>query len=371
MNVNGLLPVQTAETPKLLTYKPAIGGKRVEMSATVMSAVMLQMVVTGALSIGATVLHAQESKGAPSPEAQTPAQPARGKQDEGQPVFRRAVDRVVIAASVRDGRGRVVRNLEQADFEVIDSGFGKPIREFHSGNAPISLAVLLDISGSMGVGGNMNRARHAVGVAMTNLRDASDEAALFTFDSTLEQVVGFTRELDRVRRVSLQGTPWGKTSLFDAIAQTAHAVAARENRHRAVLVITDGVDTGSRLTPEQVSSIASSIDVPVYLLTVVNPLDHPGGEQSVLASDQRVAKTATLADLARWTGGDMRIASAPAHTVKELDDMFAELRHLYLIIFEPGPRPGWHPLEIRTPKRNLVVHARSGYITTPSPQSGS
>ena len=284
--------------------------------------------------------------------------------------FKAAVEVVSVSASVRDSRGRVVRNLKQADFEVIDSGVRREIRGFHSGDSPVSLAVLLDISGSMSVGGNMNRAREAVGVAMANLRSRSDEAALFTFDSELQEVVRFTTDLDRVRRVSLEGQPWGKTSLYDAVAQTARTVAARTNRHRAVLVITDGVDTGSLLTAPEVSGIASSIDVPVYLLTVVNPADHPGGEFAVLQTDGRVASTATLADLARWTGGDMRIASLPEHTTAAIADLLAEIRHQYLITFEPGERAGWHPLEIRTRKKDLIVHARSGYTAGPSRPQG-
>jgi VWFA-related protein len=205
---------------------------------------------------------------------------------------------------------------------------------------------------------------------MMNLRAGSDEAALFTFDSELQEVVEFTQDLDRVRRVSLAGKPWGKTSLYDAIAATAKTVGERANRHRAVLVITDGIDTGSRMSAPEVSGIASSIDVPVYLLTVVTPLDHPGTEFAVIQSDSRTAETATLADLARWTGGDMRMASVPAHTVEAVQDLFLELRHQYLITFEPGASPGWHPLEIRTRKKNHIVHARSGYMAGPS-RSGS
>jgi hypothetical protein len=128
-----------------------------------------------------------------------------------------------------------------------------------------------------------------------------------------------------------------------------------------VFVITDGVDTGSRLNAPEVSAIASSIDVPVYLLTVVNPVDHAGGEFGVLTAD-RVAETATLADLARWTGGDMRIASIPDHIATAIIDLFGELRHQYLISFEPGEREGWHPLEIRARKNDLIVRARSGYM---------
>lgn len=293
-----------------------------------------------------------------------------GAQPQGpQITFRTGVEVVTVTASVRDRRGRIVRDLAKADFEVIDDGRVREIREFQSGDAPVSVAMLLDISGSMSVGGNMDRAREAVAVATRTLRHGADEAALFTFDSELQQVVGFTRDLDRVRRVSLEGKPWGQTSLYDAVAHAARAAAERTNRHRAVLVITDGVDTSSRMKAAEVSGIASSIDVPVYLLTVVSPVDHPGGEHGVLQTDGRIAETATLADLARWTGGDMRIASVSEHTTDAIADLFAELRYQYLITFEPGARPGWHPLEIRTRKRNLIVHARSGYIAGPSPST--
>ena len=276
--------------------------------------------------------------------------------------FKSAVEVVTVTAAVRDRRGRIVRDLKQADFEVLDTGAARDIRDFYSGDAPISLAVLLDISGSMSVGGNIDRARHAVAVAMGMLTGGNDEAALYTFDSKLQEVVPFTRDLDSIRRVSLEGKPWGITSLYDAVAAAAKNVSERRNRHRALLVITDGVDTGSLMTAPEVSGIASSIDVPVYLLTVVTPLDHPGGEHAVLASDGATAKTATLSDLARWTGGNMKVASVPAHTVEALRDLFAELRYQYVITFEPGSRAGWHPLEVRTRNRNLVVHARSGYI---------
>jgi Ca-activated chloride channel family protein len=325
------------------------GGKGIVRSEGVTKRLIL-VLLGGLLGVAAT---GASARGTAAPSAQGP------------PVFSSGVDAVVVNVTVRNARGRIIRDLQKEDFQVIDSGFGKPIQEFHAGRAPISVAVLLDISGSMAVGGNMDRARHAVEIATTHLRDESDEAALFTFDSILEQVVPFTRELDRVRRVSLEGTPWGKTSLFDAIALAARAVAERDNRHRAVLVITDGVDTGSELTAAQVSGIASAIDVPVYLLAVVHPLDHHGTEFAVTAAEQRVADTATLADLARWTGGDMRTASVRTHTEQELEDLFAELRYHYVIMFEPGARPGWHPIEIRTRNKSHVVRARGGYVSTP------
>jgi VWFA-related protein len=294
---------------------------------------------------------------------------AAAQEAQSQITFRGGVEVVTVSAAVRDGRNRVIRDLKKSDFQVLDAGAPVEIRDFYAGDSPVSLAVLLDISGSMAVGGNMDRARHAVNIAMANLRRGSDEAALFTFDSKLQEVVSFTTDLDRVRRVSLEGKPWGMTSLYDAIGAASKAVAERGNHHRALLVITDGVDTGSRMSAPEVSGIASAIDVPVYLLTVVNPADHPGGEFAVIQTDGAASSVATLADLSRWTGGDMRVASEAVHTIEALQDLFLELRHQYLITFEPGTSPGWHPLEIRTRKKNLNVHARSGYISGPAQSS--
>ena len=281
-------------------------------------------------------------------------------------VFKSGVEAVTLTVAVRDGRGRVVRDLKRSDFLVLDTGIARDIRDFHVGDAPISLAVLFDISGSMAVGGNIDRARHAVATALGMLSTSDDEAALFTFDAKLQEVVPFTKDLDALRRVNLEGRPWGMTSMYDAIAAAARHVAGRPNRHRALLVITDGVDSGSRLSAPEVSGIASSIDVPVYLLNVVTPLDHPGGKLAVPLTDGRAAGSGALVDLARWTGGDMKVASTPAHTMQAIRDLFTELRYRYLITFEPHTRPGWHPLEVRTRNINLAVHARSGYISGPA-----
>jgi Ca-activated chloride channel family protein len=302
--------------------------------------------------------------------ALAPGLMAQGNPQTSQPTqgatFRAGVEAVSVSVSVRDSRGRVVKNLKESDFEVLDTGERRQISDFYVGETPISLGILLDISGSMGIGGNIDRARHAIDFVLGTLRPPGDEAALYTFDSRLLEVVPFTTQLERIRRVSLEGKPWGETTLFDSIAESAKVAGERANRHRALLVITDGVDTRSRLSAPQVSGIASAIDVPVYLLTVVNPVDHPGGEFELLKAADATAKTATLADLARWTGGTMHVASVPAHTVAAITDLFNELRHQYLITFEPGARPGWHPLEIRTRNRNYVVRARSGYMSDPA-----
>jgi len=302
-----------------------------------------------------------------APSNATEGRPAPGQLPEAPATFRSAAEAVSVTISVRDRRGRVIRDLTQAEFQVLDTGEQREIDNFWVGDAPTSLGIVLDISGSMAVGGNIHRARNAIEITVGNLR-YGDEAALYTFDSRLEVVVPFTTQLDRLRAVNLDGTPYGMTSLYDAIAETARFAAERSSRHRALLVITDGVDVGSKLTAAEVSGIASSIDVPVYLLTVASPGEYPRGVTAFSGTAE--SKHASLSDLSRWTGGDMRVVSTPADTLEGITDLLTELRHQYVISFEPGARPGWHPLEIRTSRGDLVVRARGGYISGP-PRAGS
>jgi len=155
--------------------------------------------------------------------------------------------------------------------------------------------------------------------------------------------------------------PFGATSLHDAIAETARRVGTRDGRRRAVLVMTDGADNASHMTPEQVSAIASAIDVPVYIFGIVPSIDNPSEE----ASTHAVGTTAfegPLADLAAWTGGHVFVASTPGQRSVAARQIIDELRHQYVIAFESSGRPGWHPLVVRARNKDLVVRARSGYI---------
>ncbi|MBI2832808.1 MAG: VWA domain-containing protein [Acidobacteria bacterium] len=267
-----------------------------------------------------------------------------------------------VTAVVRDRRGRVVRNLDAKDFLVFDKGRRRPIVEFSANEAgPVSVAILFDVSGSMDVGRKLLAAREAAGHVLNSMRPGTDEAALFTFDTHLQELEPFTTKTVKLQHALQRIQPFGATSLYDAVAQTANRVAERATKRRAVIVLTDGVDTSSRFSASQVSGMASSIDVPVYLMVVVSPLDHVGTRGSVV-SPARSPLTTGLADLARWTGGDLFVVSVPAHASISARQLMSELRHQYLIAFEAAREPGWHPLEIRIRERDLVVRTRSGYV---------
>jgi VWFA-related protein len=155
--------------------------------------------------------------------------------------------------------------------------------------------------------------------------------------------------------------PFGATSLHDAIALTARQVATREGRRRGVVVLTDGADNASRLSPKQVAAAASEIDVPVYVFGIVSAIDNPA-EEIATNSVERSALSGPLADLAASTGGHAFVASTPGQRSLAARQIVDELRHQYLIAFESSGTPGWHPLVVRARNKDLVVRARSGYI---------
>src|SRR4029079_3781006 len=102
-----------------------------------------------------------------------------------------------------------------------------------------------------------------------------DEAGIFTFDTRLDEVVPFTAGLKTLPESLASIQPFGATSLHDAIARTAERAGQREGRRRAVVVLTDGSDNWSRMSPPEVSAVASAIDVPVYIFGVVSSIDNP------------------------------------------------------------------------------------------------
>lgn len=278
--------------------------------------------------------------------------------------FKSAVDVVSVSAVVRDRKGRFVSDLLQKDFMVIEAGEPRTILDFRAeSDGPVKLALLFDVSGSMRLGTKAVDSRQAAHQVLSALRPA-DEAAVFAFDTKLQRVRDFTSDiasleaaLDRV------DPPFGQTSLYDAVAQTARIVSeagrgeGRLPQRSAVVVLTDGIDTKSQLTPEQVTSIASTIDVPVYVVAVMATIDDPRE-----ADGERVAEiSSALRNLSQWTGGELFTASAPAHASVAARQIVDELRHQYVLAFEASTIRGWRPLQVSARNRSLVVRARAGY----------
>jgi VWFA-related protein len=275
------------------------------------------------------------------------------------PTFRSAVDLVTVAAVVRDKRGRFARHLRKEDFVVQEGGTRRDIIDFRADeNAPVRVALLFDVSGSMRLASRLEEARQAARhlLSALNLANGVDEAAVFSFDMNLQSLQPFTADAGAIESAIARVEPYGQTSLYDAVAETARGVAATgaQDRHRrAVVVFTDGLDTSSLLKPEEVSAIASGIDVPVYVVTVLSK-----GERD--REDARGEEN-PLGSLARWTGGHLFVTSAPAHESVAARQIVDELRHQYVLAFSAAATAGWRPLDVKTKDRDLTVRARSGY----------
>ena len=273
--------------------------------------------------------------------------------------FTSSVDLVRVTAVVRDRKGRFVGDLTKRDFEILDGGVRRPISDFRPDLSGVSVALLFDVSGSME--GLMGQARESVVHLLSWLESGRDEAAVFTFDTRLDEVAPFTSDVAALPARLDAVTPFGATSLHDAIAQTAERISTRDGRRRAVVVFTDGNDNFSRLKPGEVSGLASAIDVPVYIIGVVSKVDNPSADVGAASSAQSPL-AGPLSDLTAWTGGRTFVVSVPAQRSVVARQIVEELRHQYLMAFESSGKPGWHPLAVRALGKDLTVRARSGYI---------
>lgn len=281
--------------------------------------------------------------------------------DQPPPKFRSAADLVSIQASVRDKRGRPVKGLTSSDFEVLDNGQRRPIVSLRSDReSPVSLAIVVDMSGSMSVGPRIAMARKAFLSLLAQLRDGQDELAVFTFDSTLHERQPFTKNLAALGGGLDDFRPFGSTSLYDATAAAARRLADRSAAHKAIVVLTDGLDTSSKLTAAEVSGLASSIDVPVYIVATVPSVD----QIALMEGIERPGPStgADLRDLAEWTGGRFVFAANIMETTAVASTLVAELRQQYILAIEAASTREWRRLQVRVRQPAATVKARNGYF---------
>jgi Ca-activated chloride channel family protein len=272
--------------------------------------------------------------------------------------FRSSVDVVTIQASVRDAHGRVVGGLRPKDFEVRDNGQVRPILSLRADKSPLSLAILVDMSGSMR--SKIGFARQAFASVLSQLRQGEDEVAVFSFDSSLHERSDFTRDLTRLTDVLANFEAFGKTSLYDATASAARRLSDRTATRKAIIVLTDGIDTSSSMTAREVSGVASAIDVPVFVVATVPSLD----QRMMMEASERStpSKAADLRDLADWTGGHLIFASTLVETVISTSTLIDELRQQYVLAIEAASGPEWRRLDVRVRRPSTIVKARTGYF---------
>jgi VWFA-related protein len=281
------------------------------------------------------------------------------------PRFESNADLVVLSASAVDDKGRPVRDLRETEFRVFEEGKLQKLQHFSLGQAEgARILLLVDASGSMDSALKHTSSRTAAGQILAAL-DSQDEVALAGFDQKYWGVVAFTRDRAAIRKGFEELQPFGATALHDALDRAAHDLASHGAGRRAVVVITDGVDTASQAEADAVIARSRALDVPIYAVNVVSPLDDPDSEQ-FLGNEKPADATrggAVLARYATLSGGAAFTVSDLGGLQKAAQTIVGELKHQYRLGYDPPPGPpGFRRIDVRTTRKGVVVKARSGYV---------
>jgi len=270
----------------------------------------------------------------------------------------------VFSATAVDDKGRPVTDLRREDFRIYDEGRAQQIVHFYGGKGlPARILILLDASGSMG-DKRVASSREAAKQLLLAL-SPEDQVAVAGFDSRYWGIVAFTKDRAAVSKGLDTITPFGSTALHDALDKAAHDIATWGEGRRAVVVLTDGIDTSSQKTAEEVIARSRALDVPIYVVSVVSPLDDPSS-QSFLGekeAGQEAAAAETLARYASLSGGASFRVSTLTGVVLAAQQIATELKHQYRIGWDPaeGSAP-YRRVVVRSTRKGVIVRTRSGYV---------
>ena len=269
-------------------------------------------------------------------------------------VVRVNTELVVLNVTVTDSAGQYVKNLKKSDFKIYEDGVeiqSNKIASFSLQESPYAAVVLLDSSGSMEA--RFSLARSAAIRFLDGLRP-EDVAAVYRFDSKVERVQEFSGGRD-LAPTAYAIRAKGMTTLNDAIVEAAKILADRPEHRKAIVNLSDGIDTYSKASSEKAVESALAIGASIFAVDMTS-IDTPGSGKKQSA--------ASLKGFAEKTGG--RFISTPGG--QALRDAFTgiadELGQQYTIAYRPlnPKRDGkWRALEVKVQKEEVTVRTRKGY----------
>lgn len=272
-------------------------------------------------------------------------------------------DLVTLTLTVTDLYGRYVSGLSKNTFTIFDNNKEQEITYFSDSDAPVSVGILFDVSGSMS-GEKIAKARTALS-RFINSSHPSDEYFLIGFNSRAQLLLDRTRDGEAVLQKLTLVNPKQNTALYDAVYLGLERVTRGTHRKKALLIISDGQDNNSRYNFNEVRRLMKESDVVTYAVGILDRGDS--------ASSLGMQGQAFLDELASVTGGK----SFYPTTAIEMDEIFErialELRHQYSIGYTPSdfqPDGKWRKVRVKVkPPRGLprlTVRSREGYYATPT-----
>lgn len=299
-----------------------------------------------------TVLTASAQQPEPTPPEQDPAGPVRIK-----------TDLVTLTLTVTDLYGRYVSGLDKNSFTIFDNNQEQDITYFSDSDAPVSLGVLFDVSGSMS-GEKIQKARKAL-ARFINSSHPNDEYFLIAFNSRAQLLLDRTRDGDAVLQKLTLVNPRQNTALYDAVYLGIERVTRGSHQKRALLIISDGQDNSSRYNFGEVRRLMKESDVVTYAVGIIDAGD--------AASPIGMQGQAFLDELTSVTGGKSFYPTSDIEMDEIFERIAIELRHQYSIGYTPKdfqPDGKWRKVKVKVkPRRGLprlTVRSREGYYATPS-----
>ena len=267
--------------------------------------------------------------------------------------FRAASELIATAVTVRDAEGRLVTNLEQADFIVEEDGVAQKITQFTKERVPISLSLALDVSDSMR-GIRMTDARTALAHFLDALLAEEDEASLLGFNHETRMFGQWTTERAGMRSKLDAIRPSGGTALYDAVDAALPLFESRQHPRAAILLVSDGADTASDTTPTSLKQKLVRSDVFLYAI----------GIDSLDARNSTRINPFTLNELTGQGGGYTEIIRSTAELGAATERIAEELNHQYLIGYTPLTRADgkYHTIRVRVTNATYRVRARRGVV---------
>ena len=277
--------------------------------------------------------------------------------DRGDDFFRTGVEIVQMAATVVDADGRLVGDLGRGDFEIFEDGRPQPLTHFTRERVPLSLGVVLDVSQSM-FGQRIDDARLALDQFLTDRLDVGDEVFISVFNHEPSVSVPWTVGPRELRNRLDDIRPWGGTSIYDAMMNALPLFDARKHPRAAVVLISDGSDTGSIADVRDVRRQLRRNAAFVYAIAIDAPDTRP--------INDRVNPYA-LREITTESGGYTEVV----HDSPELGPATAriaeELNHQYMLGYRPTrPADGsYRSIRVRITGRDYTVRTRRGYVADP------
>lgn len=234
---------------------------------------------------------------------------------------------VLIPVTVTDTMNRFVLGLGKQDFRVLEDGKEQQVKQFSDEDAPLSVGLLVDTSGSMGA--KIDTSRQAV-VQFLKTMNAQDEVFLIEFSDSAEVAVPFTKDASELQSKLESVEPQGLTALLDAVHLGIGEMKKAKNPRKALLIISDGGDNNSRYTATEVKDLVREADVQIYAMGVFEPAGFFGLTAAELSGPHLLS---TLAD---QTGGRTFASSNSKDLPAIAARIGIELRNQYVLGYYPA-----------------------------------